>query len=91
MLLSFISLSRVAVDSNQFFPMIHNPQNNSFPNVVAPNHQPNHQMQQQPHIPGFASNAAIPIPIPTAAQIPVAQSVQQQATCTYSICASLTI
>lgn len=77
----------IAVDSNQFFPIIHNPQNNSFPNVVAPNHQPNHQMQQQPHIPGFA-NAVIPLPIPTAAQIPVTQSVQQQATCTYSMCAS---
>jgi len=74
------------VESNQFFPMIHNPQSNSFPNVVAPNHQQSHQLQQpqQPHIPGFASSTAIPIPIPAAAaaaaQIPVAQSVQQQAT-----------
>lgn len=74
-----------AVESNQFFPMIHNPQTAAFPNVVAPSHQPpSHQLQQQPHIPGFASNTAIPIPIPTAAQIPVAQSVQQQATCNYT-------
>lgn len=47
--------------TNQSFPTIHNPQTNSFPNVVGQN------QQQQPHIPGFATpNALIQVPIPSA-------------------------
>ncbi|XP_031627981.1 caprin homolog isoform X2 [Contarinia nasturtii] len=66
-----------ATFNNQSFPLIHNPQSSSFPNVVPPPNPQQHQ-QQQPHIPGFATpNAPIPIP----AQIPTLnQSVPQQTT-----------